>query len=96
MKITFKGMKLEAVRSAIGDYRLEAEAGRYFIRVSEAVSGNGWVASIWKYTSANGNCEIVRNVYGAKGGLTRRATARAMMRAALADYGRVVPLGKVA
>lgn len=88
MRITHKGMKLEAVKTVNGAYRVETEPGRYFIRVAEALHGTGWHASIWKHTNCFGGVEIVRNITSKKGGLVRRATARAMIHAALKDYSK--------
>lgn len=87
MTITYKGMKIETKRRANGSFELITEAGRYFILVNEA-ERFGWLASIWKNTNCYGGTEIVRTITGKRGHVTRRSTARAMMRAALQAYER--------
>jgi hypothetical protein len=88
--ITFEGMKIEIKRRENGSFELVTETGRYFILVNDAPHGYGWIASIWKHTNCFGGTEIVRTITGKRGRVTHRATARAMMRAALTDYGRHV------
>jgi hypothetical protein len=87
--ITFKGMQIETKRRENGSFELITEAGRYFILVNKA-ERYGWVASIWKHTNCFGGTEIVRTLTGARGRVTRRATARGMMRAALEAYGKPI------